>query len=185
MRQKTLQRFIFVSITALLFSACTISHEYGPYKGKVVDKETGEPIRGAVVFMRFFTDFQLSPGGPVSKFVDAVEVLTDKNGEFEISRRKLQATRFLHGWDKYAPVIIFKPGYGAFPGHPGTGPHFGMAGSIPEGEHVTIKLPKLKTREERKKNLGNLWAGSSVPKEKHQILDKYKTIERSEIGLTP
>jgi hypothetical protein len=164
---------------------CAITHTYGPYKGKVVDKETNEPIEGAVVFMRFFTDFQLSPGGPVSHFVDAVEVMTDDNGEFEIPRQRINTFRIFHVWDKYAPVIIFKPGYGAYPGHPGTEPHFGMAGGIPEDKFVIIKLPKLKTREERKKNLRNISFTADVPYEKWRNLFEYRNIENIEVGLPP
>lgn len=170
---------------ATCLSGCTISHKYGPYKGRVVDKETGEPIEGAVVFIRFFTLFQLSPGGPTSKLADAVEILTDQNGEFEIPRQRINTFRVFHGWDKYAPVIIFKPGYGAYPGHPGTEPHFGMAGSIPEDEFVIIKLPKLKTREERVRNLGYISFTSDVPYEKWRNLFEYRNIENIEVGLAP
>jgi hypothetical protein len=170
-------KFLLCLIAAgILVSGCAITHTYGPYKGKVVDKETNEPIEGAVVFIKFSTDFQLSPGGPVSHFVDAVEVMTDQNGEFEIPRQRINTFRVFHVWDKYAPVIIFKPGYGAYPGHPGSEPHFGMAGSIPVNEYITIKLPKLMTRKERKNNLRNI-PNINAPQEKYKRL---REMERDE-----
>jgi hypothetical protein len=185
MRQKTLLHFIFISITALLIFGCTISHEYGPYKGKVLDKETNEPLEGAVVFMRFFTNFQLSPGGPVSKFVDAVEVMSDKNGEFEIPRQKLQAIRFFHGWDPHGSIIIFKPGYGAYPGHKDVSPKFKPGGTLPEDENVVVWLPKLKTKEERMENQSHASFTSDIPFEKWQNLFRLRNIEREQAGLEP
>jgi hypothetical protein len=176
-------KFLFCLIAAgILVGGCAITHTYGPYKGKVVDKETGEPIEGAVVFMRFFTEGI----GPHTKYIDAIEVLTDDNGEFEIPRQRINTFRVFHVWDKYAPVIIFKPGYGAYPRHPGTEPHFGMAGGIPVNEYVTIKLPKLKTREERAKNVSsNATFTSDIPIEKWEHLFELRNVECKEIGIEP
>lgn len=129
--------------------------------------------------MRFFTDFQLSPGGPVSKFVDSVEVMTDKNGEFEIPRQKLHALRFFHGWDTHGSVIIFKPGYGAYPGHKDVGPRFKPGGTLPEGEYVVVWLPKLENWEERKKNLRNI-PNINAPQEKYK---KLREMEKNETDL--
>ena len=57
LRDIKMKKAIYCLILALFMglSACTISHEYGPYMGKVVDKETGKVIEGAVVFMTFST----------------------------------------------------------------------------------------------------------------------------------
>ena len=74
----------------ILLAGCTISRDYGPYKGKVVDTETNKPIEGAVVFIRFYTDVYGSLGGPSPKFADSIEVLTDAKGEFEIPKYKVK-----------------------------------------------------------------------------------------------
>lgn len=169
----------------ILLSACTISHEFGPYKGKVVDAETNESIEGAVVFIQFFTEGQLSPGGSVKYFADAVEVLTDANGEFFISPHRINLFRVRHLWFRHGKVIIFKPGYGAYPGHIDTTPEFDY-GSLPEDEYVTIKLPKLKTREERIDNLGNAGDYSlDVPYEKIRHILTLSNEEAVELGLEP
>ncbi len=171
---------ILCLIIGLALVGCTISHTYGPYRGKVVDVETGAPIEGAVVFVKFNTEGGLSPGGAVSRFVDAVEALTDANGEFEIPAQKVNAFRMFHNWDPYESVIIFKPGYGAYPRH------HGIERDLPEDDHflpkdkyVTIKLPKLNTMEERKENLGNI-PYINAPPEKYKLLKK---LERYETDL--
>jgi len=176
-------KYLLTFFVLLLFTGCTISHTYGPYRGKVIDLETGEPIEGAVVFVRFLTEGLLSPGGVVSSFADAVEILTNSNGEFEIPAQKIKSFKLFSRWAVYESVIIFKPGYGAYPRHPGIDrdlpeeDHF-----LPTGKYVTIKLPKLKTREERRDNLSNLYTGSAPP-EAYRTLRKLEKIERREIGL--
>lgn len=171
---------------AVLVSGCTISHEFGPYKGKVVDAETAKPIEGAVVFMRFFTEGQLSPGGPVYKFADAIEVLTDANGDFFISPHRISLFRVPHLWSRHGLVTIFKPGYGAYPSHPQSAPFFD-AGSLPENEYVTVKLPKLKTREERIDNLGyaHAFSASEMELKQYKLLLRLYNIENKKLGLQP
>lgn len=160
--------------------------EFGPFRGKVVDTETGEPVEGAVVFIRFFIKVFGSPGGPVIKTANAVEVLTDKDGEFEIPRAKYQpgSFRFPARWLKKGAAIVFKPGYGAFPGHEGTSESYSKSErSHPENEYITIRLPKLKTIEERKKNLRNIYYSSQVPPKKQQLILELINIERKNIGF--
>ena len=73
-------RLLLIIILPILFYYVAITHRFGPYQGMVFDGETGEPIEGAVVLVSFYTELHASPGGPVSRFVDAVEVLTDSKG---------------------------------------------------------------------------------------------------------
>jgi len=166
----------------LFLSGCAISHTYGPYTGKVVDKETAEPIEGAVVFMSFYTLLP-TPGGQTSYYADATETLTDRQGQFVIPTQWVWAFRPLSFWEPQPQVIIFRPGYGAFPEHRDTS--YEPKGWFKVGVPLTIKLPKLKTREERRDNLGNLWAGSGVPQEKHRRLSTLERTERVELGLKP
>lgn len=179
-------RTLLLAITFGFLFGCAGSHEFGPYKGKVVDADTGEPIEGAVVFIKFFTRVS-SVGGSTAYNADAVEVLTDKNGEYNIPVQRLAVYTFLHGWDKNGYVTIFKPGYGAFPGHPQSGPKYMPSYSIPENEYYLIKLPKLKTREERERNLGYAsgYDVFRIPIEKQQIILKLYNTESKNIGLSP
>ena len=181
------QMFFLLVISAILMGGCTISHEYGPYKGKVLDLETGEPIEGAVVFLRFFTMFQLSPGGPVSQNADAIEVVTDRNGEFFIPPHKVAVFRVLHGWEPECFAIIFKPGYGAFPRHKKTKPTFKPSYSIPADQFIVVWLPRLKTREEKRENLFSVggYSMGDIPIEKQRIILEMYNAELQSLGLSP
>ncbi|MBU0729149.1 MAG: hypothetical protein KKE17_05995 [Proteobacteria bacterium] len=176
---KCIKNLVFIIIALGLCSGCAITKSYGPYMGKVVVKETEEPIEGAVVFMRFYTEGIYS----VTDFADAVEVLTDANGEFNIKHRVF-AFRPFQVWQPHSQTIIFKPGYGAFPRHRGTSISQWQDGEFPENQYVTIKLPKLKTREGRRDNLSNLYPGSAPP-EAYRTLQSLEEIERKAVGLNP
>lgn len=169
----------------MLCSACAVTHNYGPYMGKVVDKETNAPIEGAVVFMSFTASKATLAGSAPTGYYDAIEVLTDSDGEFLLDPdRNWRTSGMWESW-KDGQVIIFKPGYGAYPGHRGTEPLFIPNGTLPENQHVTIKLPKLESREERIRNLGYAAYNSiEVPENKQEIIQKLYLQERGLIGLS-
>ncbi|MBU1710517.1 MAG: carboxypeptidase-like regulatory domain-containing protein [Proteobacteria bacterium] len=170
----TLIRLLAVLTILTISSGCAITNSYGPYMGKVVDTETEEPIEGAVVFLRFFNDCF----GQVSSFADAVEVLTDANGEFRIPSHRIFTLRPLCGWHTDCYPIVFKPGYGAFSRHAGTSiSEWGEEGCLPRKKPVTIKLPKLTTREERKENLYNI-PNIDAPSHKFKKLSELEQEER-------
>lgn len=80
----------------------------GPYRGRVVDARTKEPIRGAVVVAAWYY-YVYAVVESIEQFYDAIEVLTDDQGYFvvdapNIERRAPSRTEF--------PVFtIFKPGF--------------------------------------------------------------------------
>ena len=177
---------IGTALLVFILAGCAVSNEYGPYRGKVVDAETGKAIEGAVVFVRFDTLEYGSPGGPNSKYIDSVEVLTDENGEFAIPVHKIRTFKILHRWDPYETVIIFFPGYGVFPKHPKSlRDHPELEHMLPEETYVTIQLPKLKTIQERKKNLHKIFVPLSVPEKKQKLLLDQINNERKMLGLQP
>jgi hypothetical protein len=164
-------------------AGCTITHSFGPYFGKVVDAQTGEPLEGAVVLIDFNTKEYTLGGGPRSSFVDAVEVLTDDKGEFKVPAFRAWVFRFPHQWDYHAEITIFKPGYGAYPRSKYVYPAFIPTYSFPSNEHLIIRLPKLKTYEDRKSNLGGI-IPIGVPRDKMKMLVELIHIERKELGFT-
>ena len=109
---KTLTTFLISLIITLTFTGCTITHEYGPYSGTVIDTETREPIEGAAVLVVFYTE---TWGLTVSqsKYVDAIETVTDINGEFKILTKRIMTFRPFHWWNPHCYVTIYKPGYGS------------------------------------------------------------------------
>jgi len=140
---------LFLLLILLASSAsCALTNKFGPYSGKVINAETKEPIEGAAVLAVFFTE-EYGPAGAIIRFADAIETVTDKNGEFIIPAHRVTAFRPLQGWDKFGYFTIFKPGYGCYPRHSEVKPMFVPNGSLPSNEHVVVELPKLKTKQER------------------------------------
>ena len=166
------------SVVVLIVCVTAIVHPFGPYRGKVVDLETGAPIEGAAVLIVFFTETFFS----VTSYADAVETVTDEKGEFRIWWRLATTFHPLNKWKPDGYVTIFKPGYGAYPGHKNAKPRFEVGGTIPESQYVTFRLPKLKTISERRKNIVSL---PNIPKNKMKNLIRLKSEERVNVGLTP
>ena len=129
-------------------AGCAITHKYGPYYGKVVEAETKEPIEEAAVLVVFYTE-EYGPAGAITRYADALETVTDKNGEFRIPAHRVTTFRPLQGWDLYGYFTIFKPGYGYYPIHKDVKPKFVPGGTLPTNQYVMIELPRLKTKEER------------------------------------
>lgn len=107
--------FVLLSLIVLALSSGS-ALAAGPWKGRVIDAETKEPLSGAVVLAVWDRHYRTPTGGS-SYFYEAKEVLTDKDGRFEIpsyiSINMLPIISYIYG-----PVfIIFKPGYGSFPNH--------------------------------------------------------------------
>lgn len=167
----------------LLLSGCAVTNKFGPYMGKVVDAETEKPIEGAVVFMECSS---LSPtlAGSQYHYIDAKEVLTNSKGEFYIELR-VNTLRPGHFWER-PKFIIFKPGYGVYPDYPGSSSDITIKDApsfFPENKFVTIRLPKLLTKNERKNNLSNTYTGLEVPYKNKEKLYRLVNEERSHLGL--
>ena len=139
---------LLVTLVTSLFVLPACATAAGPWKGKVIDHDTKEPIEGAAVVAVFTADRFGGGGGPVEKFVDAKETVTDKDGNWEIPAyspvsmpliREMNDPRF----------TIFKPGYGALPiNNSGEGNLIDLMASFGRGGGV-VELPKL-TDKERK-----------------------------------
>ncbi|GAB6908966.1 hypothetical protein JCM12296A_48060 [Desulfosarcina cetonica] len=155
--------------------------------GKVVEAETGTPIEGAVVLIGFHTKSS-SVGGWVWRFADAIETLTDAEGNFRFQPKRVTLFRGMSLWDKQCQISIFKPGYAAYPGS--------MRASysslekkhsmfIPENEHIIYFLPKLMTLKERKDNLGDIEHPAGIANERMPNLRRLESEERVNVGLKP
>jgi hypothetical protein len=177
-RKKLIKYSFFILFAAFIVSITAIAHIFGPYMGKVVDLETGEPIEGAAVLMVFHTESFFASGA----CADAVETITDPKGEFLIPWYLALTFQPFSSWKPHGYVTIFKPGYGAYPDHDNSRPLFKPNGSVPENDYVTIRLPKLKTIEERKRN----WISApDIPERKMRNLLRLESEERVNVGLSP
>jgi len=180
---KSLSVVLLVMVIFPLSAGCAITNKYDSYYGKVIDAETKEPIEGAAILIVYKTG-QYGLAGSVSHFEDAEETLTDKNGEFKIPAKRVNTLRLLSSWEGHPEIRIFKPGYGCYPMHKDVTPKFDY-GSLPSEQHVIIKLPLLKTKEERLENYRNAYLSPSVPTVKYKNLLHLINKEAIFLGLKP
>ena len=102
------------SIVLIVFALSLGTHceAAGPWKGQVVDKETGKPLEGVAVFARWekrYTSFLGEMDG--NEYYDSEEVVTDAEGRFLIRARQTWTLNPLS--EIYGPeFFIVKFGYG-------------------------------------------------------------------------
>jgi hypothetical protein len=175
-------------LLVLILAGCA-----GPWKGKILDVETKEPLEGAVVLAVWERVYR-TPAGANSYFYEAKETVTDKAGEFEIPSYTPINLLPLISYMRGPAFTIFKPGHGSL--------NSLALGGFLTGEKLDeqtleirgrryrftrgiIELPALGTREERLKML----PGSSDPfRDQYEKKKKYMeqlNEERKELGLDP
>ena len=125
----------------------------GPYRGRVIDAETKEPLAGAVVLVYWIRNAPGIGHGPAESFLGAEEALTDDRGEFIVGENP-PSNWIPFTWRSLPKFIIFQPGYGYFPRHFATTPPlpptgFGGLLKIMEKQPVVFELPRLTRREDR------------------------------------
>ena len=147
MRYKISLILLSVAVLAAL-SAC--AHSDGPYRGKVVELDTGNPIEGAVVAGQW--DIDQFPN--LQRICDTKETLTDKNGEFELPKGWCVGIPFV---ELHKPsIVIFKPGYLGYPplgasqeDRKAQMPDFTGHEFKDKKQYIVIKLGRPKTRREQ------------------------------------
>jgi len=156
----------------------------GPYRGKVIDAESKDPIEGAVVvavwMRRIFNPVQ---GGET--FAEAKEALTHKNGEFVIPGYTWTSI-FIDFIGVQPPrIYIFKAGYGDFPWRQvSPNPKQSNAALLePFKTHAVVELPKTKTKKEQLDVYDDYSFFSPFPHEKTPNLIKMENVERKNLGF--
>jgi hypothetical protein len=141
-------------LVVLAAAGCrTGTEQWGPFRGQVVDAETGAPIAGANVMVLWIRE---PPALHFAQqFYDAQETVTDAAGRFDIPRETHVFTAFVN-----APAIsAFAPGYE-------------MAAS----DGITIRMRPLKTPSERCERepygIGGVFPKNRVP-EYSGAIDRY------------
>ena len=150
---------LIIGLITLLF--LLVNYEYaiagGPWKGKIIDIETKEPLEGAVV-LPVWERVYMTPAGASSYFYEAKETLTDKEGRFEIPSYTPINLVPIISYMRGPLFTIFKPGYGSLTMvldkylKGVTAEVYEMELSEKKYRLSTglIELPPLKTREERR-----------------------------------
>lgn len=177
MRTRYLARLITVSLVLIgcvgLGPTVLAREKWGPFRGQVVDLETGQPIAGAVVLFMWW-EAEPTPVQTNQKFYEAQEAVTGADGRFEIPRLSPPFFSFRI----FEPTIDwFAPGYA----------HAKLVVTPPNGEAfvdpTVIQMRRLKTREELlKKSRGY---PSGIPQEKMREFLKAINVERAMLGLKP
>ncbi len=106
-----MRRNVFIIISIFIFLLFVIAvYSIAPWYGKVIDKNTGQPIEGAVL-VRSWDVETASPAGTVTSFFGMKETLTDKNGKFTIFKKIYFPGIPILIWISENRPIVFKPGY--------------------------------------------------------------------------
>jgi hypothetical protein len=182
------KRFTTALLTLLIVTAgCA-----GPWKGKILDSDTREPLEGAVVLAVWERVYR-TPAGGNSYFCEAKESVTNQAGEFDISSytpvNLLPLISYMRG-----PVFtVFKPGYGSlsglalggfFTGEKKAEQDYQRGGERYSFAPYVVTLPKLKTLEERKKFYPGLLMYDEANKKAKNYM-RLLNVEAAEIGIDP
>ena len=180
MKKLCLTIAVFLLTTTNVLSADFLYHSDGPYRGKVLDLETGEPIEGAVVAAEWTL---------THRFCDAKETVTDKNGEFILPKGSCFSFWPFTEMDP-ARVVVFRPGYLGYPPL-GASPEERRA-RMPgftgyefrdKEQYNLIKLGRPKTRGDRESTLGNADLSGDETFSRLPMLIKLLNEERKNLGL--
>jgi hypothetical protein len=183
-------------LALLIATVCfpAMSESAGPWKGQVVDKDTGKPLEGAVVLARWekrYTSFVGEMGG--NEYYDSEEVVTDTEGRFVIQARQTWTLNPLS--EIYGPeFFIFKSGYGRWQFRDFDS--WGLKDAIVSAERTRaewrrftaegamLELPPLKTSEQRLEFVRSM-RPHGVPSDRmKKYLDAINR-ERVTLGLEP
>lgn len=165
----------------LCCSGCVTFIGYdGPYEGRVLDRDTLQPIEGAVVHATWDRSSP-GPGGASGRYYDSQETLTDKKGNFKI---KGVGLLFLSNIEE--PIInIFKAGYtqensywSGFTLTTSKGVKYHPEIESDNGSLI-FKLRRM-TLEERKSRHPDMSGG--VPTKKMRLMIKERNKEKRELG---
>lgn len=168
---------MIMSLAILTCSGCVTYFGYdGPYEGRVIDKDTRQPIEGAVVHGTWVKSHP-GPGGASSSYYDSKEVLTDKAGNFKVDGMGLLIFSNMEEME----VNIFKAGYEQWQSYWGSPKRSNTSAQYVEwdGDKAIIKLRRM-TLEERRERVVNSPGVVPVTKERLFLLEENR--ENLEIG---
>ena len=121
--------------------------QWGPFRGQVVDAETGQTVSGAHVMVLWVRE---PPSlHATERLYDAQETVTDADGRFELARQQRLFTAFVSGPE----VAVFAPGYMM------QAPEVTPAGGRAYVDPTVIPMRPLNTRDER---CTHIWGGPLV-----------------------
>jgi hypothetical protein len=182
-----------VLVWGVVGHAAWASYHDGPWTAQIVDAETGQPLEGVIV-VAFWVKLTPGPIHPGETFYDAIEVVSDVHGRVTVPplrRRSPDALSPIKGPE----FCMFKGGYGEWR-FQGADQWLLRDAFVRDelnkqawerfrGAGVIIELPRLTTREERRRMLARVPTPSRVPPELVPLLMDAKNQESVAVGLTP
>ncbi len=177
------RRLFVVGSVVLLGTGCFghLVYASGPYRGKVVDAETGQPLVGAVVLAIWYREVPTAPHGPAVDYHDAVEVLTDAQGEFLIPA-KTHVTPI--GKIREPEFVTYYPGYAPYPSLKSRPQGLSVSAAY-ERRYFLIELKKLRAQKERIREADMPLGTGKVPATKMPNLIRLVNEERKQLKLQP
>jgi hypothetical protein len=172
--------FVGVALAAVVTGGCGghLVYPSGPFRGRVVDAETGQPLVGAAVVAAWFLEKPLAVHGTATPY-DVREVLTDAQGEFAVPQ---QTNVTLVGSVQAPEFTIYLPGYGPYPWFQRA--PIGEAMRSAFREPTVVELVRAKTLDERLRYQN--WAlPFGVSEEQIPNLFRLLNAEAKDLGLQP
>jgi hypothetical protein len=158
------RRTAWLLLMVLTSAGCRMGPaQWGPFRGQIVDAETGAPVPGAH-FMVMWERENPNPVHWTQTFYDAQETVTDADGRFEIPRQRRLIT-----------LLVSAPRFDAFaPGYVAESSEVTPRGGQPYVDETILRLRLLQTREDRCDRLPggpSMAAGERAPLFRSAVLD--------------
>ncbi len=102
----SIKGLLLIILTQCCLGCVTFIGYDGPYKGQIVEKESGQPLEGVVVVGNWWL-LSFTPAGATGTHYDTYETVTDKNGHFRIPGQGVQLFSRLDE----VQLFVFKAGY--------------------------------------------------------------------------
>ena len=182
---------LLVALTLSCLGVAERATAAGPWKGQILDKETGKPLEGVVVLATWYKAYSTHGGWGGAGYYDSEEVVTDTYGRFTIQSKQtwtINPFSTIKGPEFY----IFKPGYGQWQ-FEGQDRWSKDALESEEqrkqtwqkfvGEGVTLELPRLSSRDARLKFLKR--PDGEIPSDRMPQYLEALDQERISLGLRP
>jgi hypothetical protein len=177
---KRFKIFLLLAVTFTLLISVTSCYAAGPWRGKVIDADTKQPIEGAAVVAVWQKEWAGLGAGADTNYLDASETVTDKNGDFEIPAKSFLSVPYFRKV-KGPLFTVFKPGYGSFPNFQKK--PLEIPAEYFLSERGIVELPKLMDYNKRYESLSLAEVLTDVPKNKIQHFRELINIERKNLNL--
>ncbi len=180
-----MKKQLFISliniIGILVITGCAAAYVDGPYEGRVIDADTGQPVEGVVV-LGIWNTVIVTPGGGTHNFYDAQETVTDKNGDFKIKGLGLVIMSNISPLD----VLIFKAGYEQLINGPWASLKMDLLlRKIIKWEGIKAIIPLRKLSMDERRKLHSPSFSSQIPEAKMRLMLEEINKDRVERGLDP